>query len=98
TKGWIKKFQQGLKELAKLPESKEQPWLRTAQRNSILNQLDQLLEEIEEYEALKNGKVEAPLPSPEVISELPILLIKRRIANGWTQERLAQRLGIHGQQ
>jgi DNA-binding XRE family transcriptional regulator len=98
TKGLMTKFQKSLKELDKLPASKEQPWLRSAQENSILNQLEQLCEEVEEYEALKNGKVKVTLPSLEAIMELPALLIKRRIANGWTQEQLAHKLDMHGQQ
>jgi G:T-mismatch repair DNA endonuclease (very short patch repair protein) len=53
TKGWIKRFNLALCDLAKLPQSKEQPWLRKTQRNSLEGQIEQLRSELTEYEALK---------------------------------------------
>jgi hypothetical protein len=38
------------------------------------------------------------LPSVESIIELPSLLIKKRIANGWTLHLLARKLEMHWQQ
>jgi DNA-binding XRE family transcriptional regulator len=95
-KSWLSKAENGKKELAKLPESKEQPWLRTAQRGSLQRFINHLKEEVEEYEALKNGKIKPP--SLDNLAAVPENLIKNRIANGWTQEQLAKRIGLHYQQ
>jgi ribosome-binding protein aMBF1 (putative translation factor) len=96
TKSWLRKFETGKRKLAKLPKSKEQPWLRRAQRGSLEAQIRQLKQQINEYEALKNGKVK--VPHLEIVAQVPELLIKKRIANGWTQQQLANRLGLHYQQ
>jgi ribosome-binding protein aMBF1 (putative translation factor) len=96
TKSWLRRFEEGKKKLAKLPESKNQPWLRRAQQGSLKAQIQQLKQQINEYEALKSGKVK--VPHLDVVSQVPELLIKKRIANGWTQQQLASRLGLHYQQ
>jgi len=96
THSWLKKFEEGRKKIDSLPKSKEQPWLRQAQRGSLEAQIRQLKEEIQEYEALKSGKI--VVPSLDVLATVPELLIKKRIANGWTLEQLADRLGLHYQQ
>jgi ribosome-binding protein aMBF1 (putative translation factor) len=96
TKSWLKKFNQNKKDLAKLPESKEQPWLRKAQRGSLQIMIDHLQEEVTEYEALKSGKIKPP--SLDNLAVIPENLIKNRIANGWTLERLAKKMGLHYQQ
>src|SRR5437879_6340241 len=96
TKSWIKKFEDSLYELSKLPESKEQPWLRKGQRESIQIQLEQLQSEVDEYESLKAGKIKlAPL---DTITSVPELLIKWRIVRHWTQKHLAEKLGLAEQQ
>jgi len=96
TKSWLKRFNKSKEELAKLPESIEQPWLRTAQRNSLQAIINHLQEEADEYEALKNGK--SKVPNIDNLNTIPELLIKKRIANGWTQVQMAKRLGMHYQQ
>jgi len=96
THSWLKKFEEGRKKIDSLPKIKEQPWLRQAQRGSLEAQIRQLKEEIQEYEALKSGKI--VVPSLDVLATVPELLIKKRIANGWTLEQLAERLGLHYQQ
>lgn len=95
-RSWLNKFEDGKAKLDELPPDTNQPWLRKAQRGSLRAQIKQLRDEISEYEAVKNGKVD--LPSLEPLSSLPELLIKRRIANGWTLQHLADVLGLHQQQ
>jgi len=59
-------------------------------------QADDLRAEIAEYEGLSSGKVssfEAP-----TLAGLATLLIKARIARGWTQRALADELGVAEQQ
>jgi HTH-type transcriptional regulator / antitoxin HipB len=57
--------------------------------------IDNLSQEIEEYESLKTQQTSIKITS---IQELPIALIKARIAMGMTQKELAQKLGIKEQQ
>ncbi len=95
-KSWLRKFEEGREKVDRLPAKQEQPWLRQAQRGSLDAQIRQLKEELEEYEALKTGKI--AVPSLEILATVPELLIKKRIANGWTIEQLADRLGLHHQQ
>jgi DNA-binding Xre family transcriptional regulator len=96
TKAWLAKFEQGKEESVQLPVSKTQPWLHKAQKGSLDLQIKQFKDELKEYEGLKSGKIKAP--GLDVLNSLPELLIKKRIANGWTLEQLAERLGLHHQQ
>ena len=59
-------------------------------------QLEDLQRELEEYEALRKGAM--PIGSIGSIEELPLALIRARIARGWTQARLAEELGVSEQQ
>jgi transcriptional regulator with XRE-family HTH domain len=63
---------------------------------AVKSQLDELYEEIEEYEKLKEGRItDLQIDSLE---ELPIVLVKARIASGLTQRELAEKLGLKEQQ
>lgn len=95
-KCWLKKFEQGRRRIDKLPPAGSQQWLRQSQRGSLDAQVQQLQEEIAEYEGLKSGKI--TVPELDALSSLPELLIKKRIANGWTLAQLAEKLGLHHQQ
>ncbi|PSB46618.1 helix-turn-helix domain-containing protein [Chamaesiphon polymorphus] len=64
--------------------------------NSLERTIRDLRTEIDEYDRLKNGEVaEIEVKS---LAELPIALIKARIAKGLTQKQLAERIGIQEQQ
>lgn len=91
----IKDFENALFELGRLPKSKSQPWLRAAQRESLESEMENLCKQVEEYELLKSGQV--ALPGPEVIQQVPELLIKTRISKGLNQEELASMLGVSKQ-
>lgn len=71
------------------------PIVREAFVGSLRGNLQQLLAEIDEYEQLRSGSVELRASG---LSELPQLLIKARVAHGWTQRRLAERLRVPEQQ
>lgn len=72
------------------------PLLREAERAALLSQRDSLAEEIAEYEALRSGaRTHFPAGSVEELAEG---LIRARIARGWTQRELAERLGLKEQQ
>jgi HTH-type transcriptional regulator/antitoxin HigA len=96
TKSWLKRFEGGLKTLKTMPESKEQPWLRKVQRRDVEGQIEQLRAELADYELTKAGKIK--IPDLEVVGRLPQWFIQKRIANGWTQADLAERLDMHFQQ
>jgi HTH-type transcriptional regulator/antitoxin HigA len=72
------------------------PILWESQKGAIEFQLNSLVSEIEEYQNLKSGKV--LFTEIHDLKELPLVLIKARIANGYTQEDFAKALGIKPQQ
>ena len=66
------------------------------QSRALKSQLEELTSDVEEYEALKGGKVmefEA-----QSLNDFPLLLVKARIARGMTQKELAERLHVKEQQ
>jgi ribosome-binding protein aMBF1 (putative translation factor) len=77
-------------------EGKLDPRLRAAVRDGLQSQIDELQEQIAEYERLKNSSVsDIKLGSLE---ELPAVLVKARVAQGMTQKDLARRLRMKEQQ
>lgn len=90
-----------LDELASLRDSarndtEDQDGFRDLQVAAIESKMDDLREEIAEYEHLRSGgttTIEATS-----LAGLSEALIKARIARGWTQAELAQRLGVAEQQ
>lgn len=72
------------------------PRLIQAERDALRSQMDDLLVEIEEYEALRDGQVS--VIEIDSFDQLANGLIKARIAAGLSQKALAQKLGIKEQQ
>lgn len=70
--------------------------LHQLQIGTALAQVDDLVAEVEEYDRLRSG--ETILFSADGLGEVSTLLIQGRIARGWSQRRLAERLGIAEQQ
>jgi DNA-binding XRE family transcriptional regulator len=64
--------------------------------DALNNQLEELQEEIAEYEALKTGDIKGVTINS--FEEWPEVLIKARIARGWSQEQFANILEVHPQQ
>ena len=97
TKKRIAQFEASLANLHATPRPDHvPPRLHQAMQESVASQLADLHHEAAEYEALKAGQVSAlELHS---LSELPDLLIKARIARGYTQADLAKRLRLKHQQ
>ena len=77
-------------------ESELHPRLLSLQEDALQSQLSDLQAEIKEYEALKAG--DFAFEQLKGISELPMLLIRARIATGLSQRDLADRLGLKEQQ
>lgn len=72
------------------------PQFADIHRRALESQLEEMSADVEEYEALKAGKVmefEA-----QSLDDLPVLLVKARIARGLTQKELAERLQVKEQQ
>ena len=66
------------------------------QRRALESQLQEMTSDVEEYEALKSGNVKAF--EAQSLKDLPVLLVKARIARGITQKELAGRLHVKEQQ
>ena len=96
TKAQIEKFRSALDRVATHPSTHKHPILLKAERDALRSQLDDLLAEIAEYEALQNGR--HPLLQLHSLDELPTALIRARIAKGLTQKQLAAKLGLKEQQ
>jgi transcriptional regulator with XRE-family HTH domain/Zn-dependent peptidase ImmA (M78 family) len=98
TQSQTKKFEEALTQLTQnLSKNKEvHPLLLKAQQDALQSQLNDLREELLEYEALKSGQRE--ILELHSLDELPNALIKSRIASGLTQKELAERIGIKEQQ
>lgn len=98
TKTQIQSFQQSLDEILKVTTIPDNihPRIFEAQKNAIESQLQELIHEVQEYEALKEGKI--IISEVNNLSELPLVLIRSRIANGLTQAELAKALELKEQQ
>ena len=70
--------------------------IHKAQRDAVLSQISDMKAEIHEYESLKAGDFKPD--QLKTVNELPVLLIKARIAQGLTQKDLAHLLGLKEQQ
>lgn len=65
--------------------------------NGMRALISDLQAELEEYEQLKAGRMRA-LSLESVLNDLPVTLVRARIARGWTHKDLAQALGTTEQQ
>ena len=79
-------------ERAPLPDGL-QPEMRTLQLDALRGTLVDLQSELGEYDALHD----ATLIEATGIAQLPVALIRARIASGLTQRELAERVGVHEQ-
>ena len=97
TKAQVRRFQDALAEMEhqKKPVNVT-PRLWKAQRDAAQSQLDDLQDEVAQYERLHDGTRRDVVL--EGVEDLPKALIRARIAAGMTQEALARRLGLKTQQ
>jgi len=72
------------------------PLLAKAQREALESQLAELKLQMDEFEKLRSGKIKRLKKSS--FENLPIELIRARIARGLTQKDLAGKLGVKEQQ
>mgnify|MGYP000196788429 CR=1 FL=1 len=98
TKARIKEFIEAISTLKNnecIPDI-NQKLRRKVHLDAINSQLEELQEEIIEYEALKTGNIKSVTINS--FEEWPEVLIKARIARGWSQEQFANILEVHPQQ
>ena len=72
------------------------PLIAKAGRDASNSRLSGLKADLQKYESLKAGKFD--MSSLMIVSALPEMLIKARIARGMTQRDLAERIGLKEQQ
>ena len=77
-------------------EASKAAFIAEIERSTLLGQINDLNHELREYEALRAGTYTQFKVSS--FTELPDALIRARIAKGWTQRDLAERLGMKPQQ
>jgi HTH-type transcriptional regulator/antitoxin HigA len=70
--------------------------LAKAELDALRSECENLTLQLQEYETLKSGSVE--ILKESTLEELPKILIKARIAKGWSQRQLADALGLKEQQ
>jgi ribosome-binding protein aMBF1 (putative translation factor) len=93
TRAQLRRLEEALKR-ARAAKTSLQPALHEAVIAGLEEQISELREEMGEYDALKAQDVLVA----ESFEDLPQVLIKARIARGWTQEQLARKLKLKTQQ
>ena len=98
TRTQAERFTRTLEGLRNRPEGADgvHPMIAQAQVAAVSSQLADMEAELREYEAVRDGRFE--VEALRVVADLPGLLIKARIAQGFTQRELADRLGLKEQQ
>ncbi len=95
TKSEAQKFVDAIESLKQNPLGKTDPILRQAQIDAMQSQIEEMYQDLANYEALK--RQERTEFSTHSITELPLGLIQARIVQGLTQEQLAEKLGVSKQ-
>jgi HTH-type transcriptional regulator/antitoxin HigA len=95
TKAHLARFEEALANLQARAGAKPSK-LAQAEIDAVASQAEDLRAELSEYDRLRSGKVSSFEASS--LAELASLLVKARIARGWTQRRLADALGVAEQQ
>jgi Zn-dependent peptidase ImmA (M78 family)/transcriptional regulator with XRE-family HTH domain len=96
TRSEANRFERALAKFDDTPRDNVHPLLVKAEREAMASQLDELREEVAEYERLKS--LDLSVISIASFDELAEGLIRARIAGGISQRKLAERLGLKEQQ
>ena len=94
TQNKLKDLEKGLVELEKIKDTLH-PRQYLGRKNSLVRNIDALNQEIADYENLTQSRTLIKITS---IEDLPLALIKARIALGMTQKELAEKMGVKEQQ
>jgi hypothetical protein len=88
----IRRFEEAIAAAEEQPSPDVHPRLNEAMIDGFRSQLEELREEVDQYEALRAGKVrQRPLTS---LRDLPDALIEGRIVRRLTQRELGKKLGL----
>jgi len=97
TRAEIKRFEQAIASAqSDEPAANVDPRLHAAMIDGLRSQLDELRDEVHDYEALRDGEIQARALTS--LLDLPRTLIEGRIAGRLTQRELGTRLGVAEQQ
>ena len=96
TKSILGEFQNTLEALEGTASLAPKPKLRAIEIAAVRSQMESLSEELVAYDTLRTGNVKT-LFSDSVLG-FADLLVRARVARGWTQAQLAEALGIAVQQ
>lgn len=98
TQTQLSKFEQALVQLESRVRVNDDvhPMLRKAQQEAMRYQIGELHRELEEYDALREGRL--TVLELDSFGELPQALVQARIAAGLSQRQLAERLGLKERQ
>ncbi|MGB5634234.1 MAG: helix-turn-helix transcriptional regulator [Waterburya sp.] len=94
TQNKLKDLERGLVELEEIKDTLH-PRQLLGRKNSLVKNIDALQQEIANYESLRQQQTSIKITS---IKELPLALIRARIAMGMTQKKLAEKMGVKEQQ
>jgi len=95
TRAWAEKFADGGDHVEETGADLE-PEMRRLYKDAYESQVQELREQLAEYETLRAGQVS--VLELDSLADLPEALIRARIAAGLTQKNLAARLGLKEQQ
>lgn len=95
TKAHLERFEEAARNLEAQLEATPSKLARL-ELDAVRAQAGDLRAELDEYERLRSGTVSSFEGSS--LADLATLLVKARIARGWTQRRLAEALGVAEQQ
>lgn len=96
TKAHLQQFEEALRNLEAASPHSERTKLAQLEIDAVNAQAEDLRAELEEYEQLRSGRVSTF--EGLALADLATLLVKARIARGWSQRQLAERLGVAEQQ
>ena len=97
TRAQVARFAQARDTLSQHPNPNNlPPPIAKAQEDAVHGQLEEMKNELREYESLKAGQFR--FDSLKLVAELPHILIKARIARGLSQKDLAELVGLKEQQ
>jgi ribosome-binding protein aMBF1 (putative translation factor) len=95
TKAQADKFAEALAAFEQNPP-KGHPKMRKAYQEAMQSQLEELQDQLSDYDALKLGQINTLAIAS--LDELPKVLIQARIAAGLSQKDLGEKLGLKEQQ
>jgi HTH-type transcriptional regulator/antitoxin HigA len=96
TEAHLSQFEEALANLETEARGKKRSKLAQLEIDAVRSQAEDLRAELEEYDRLRSGAVSTFDASS--LEELATLLIKARIARGWSQRQLAEALAVAEQQ